>query len=101
MTDRNTKIPRPFKFDKLGRGDIIEEAPVEYEDWAPVIQVLEFEDGKKMLRFCYYAKSGQLAPRALSIDTDDIDSLREEIKKKPQVRKFLQSLLSKKGSVTS
>ncbi len=94
MTNRNVDIPRPFKFDKIGRGDIIEEAPVEYENWAPVIQVLEFEDGKKMLRFCYYVKSGQLAPRALSIDEKDIDNLREEIKKKPQVRKFLQQLLS-------
>lgn len=95
MTNRNIEIPRPFKFDKLGKGDIIEEAAVEYEDWAPVIQVLEFEDGKKMLRFCYYVKSAQLAPRALSIDEKDINNLREEIKKKPQVREFLQQLLSK------
>lgn len=94
MTNRNVEIPRPFKFDKIGRGDIIEEAPVEYENWAPVIQVLEFEDGKKMLRFCYYVKSGQLAPRALLIDEKDIDNLKEEIKKKPQVRKFLQQLIS-------
>lgn len=95
MTKRNTKIPRPFNFKKLGKGEIIEETEVEYKGWAPVIQVLEFENGKKMLRFCYYVRSGELAPRALSIDTDDIDNLREEIKRKPQVRKFLQSLLSK------
>ena len=95
MTDRNVEIPRPFGFKKLGKGEIMEEASVEYEDWAPAIQVLEFENGKKGLRFCYYVRSGKLAPRALYIDNDDIDNLREEIKKKPQVRKFLESLLSK------
>jgi len=47
-----------------------------------------------MLRFCYYVKSGKLASRALSIDEKDIDNLREEIIKNPQVRKFLHRLLS-------
>jgi hypothetical protein len=89
------EIPRPFDFKNIGKGEIMEEAAVEYEDWAPAIQVLEFENGEKVLRFCYYVRSGKLAPRALYIDNDDIDNLREEIKKKPQVRKFLESLLSK------
>ena len=94
VTNRNTEIPRPFNFKGLGSGNIIEEATVEYEHWAPAIQVLEFENGKKVMRFCYYVRSGKLAPRALYIDEDDIDNLREEIKKKPQVRNFLQRLLS-------
>ncbi len=93
MTDRNKEIPRPFNFKKLGKGEIIEEVAVEYEDWAPAIQVLEFENGQKVLRFCYYAKSGELAPRALYVDNTDVANLREEMKKKPRVRKFLQSLL--------
>jgi len=94
VTDRNVDIPRPFDFKQLGRGEIMEEAVVEYDDWAPAIQVLEFENGRKVLRFCYYVRSGKLAPRALYIDNDDIDNLRDEIKKKPQVRQFLESLLS-------
>jgi hypothetical protein len=93
MTNRNTEIPRPFAFENLGEGEIIEEAAVEYESWAPSIQVLKFTDGKEMLRFCYYVGSGELAPRALSIDNEDIGKLREEIKKNTQVRKFLQRLL--------
>lgn len=94
MTDRKTEIPRPFTFKGIGKGDIIEEAAVEYENWAPVIQVLRFTDGREVLRFCYYVSSGQIAPRALWINDEDIDNLREEIKKQPQVRKFLQRLLN-------
>jgi hypothetical protein len=94
MTKRKTEIPRPFMFKKLGEGNIIEEAVVEYKTWAPAFQLLKFTDGSEMLRFCYYAKSGQIAPRALSLNDEDVDNLREEIKKKPKVRKFLQRLLS-------
>ena len=94
MTNRNLDIPRPFNFSKIGGGEIIEEVAVEYEEWAPAIQLLEFDDGRKMLRFCYYVKGGKLAPRALSIDETDVQNLRKEIKKNPQVRNFLQQLLS-------
>jgi len=41
-TNRNTKIPRPFKFKGIGKGDIIEEATKEYENWAATIQLLKF-----------------------------------------------------------
>jgi hypothetical protein len=94
MTDRNSDIPRPFKFNQIGSGEIIEEAAVDYPTWAPSIQVLKFSNGDKMLRFCYYAQTGQLAPRALSLNDEHISKLRKEIKKKPQVRKLLQRLLS-------
>lgn len=93
MTDRNTKIPRPFSFKELGSGEVVEEAAVEYRGWAPSIQVLKFEDGREMLRFCYYVESGQMARRALVIDEGDVDKLREEIRKKPRVREFLEQLL--------
>jgi len=94
VTNRKTEIPRPFSFKGIGEGDIIEEAAMEYENWAPAIQVLRFTNGTEVLRFCYYAKTGQIAPGALWINDEDIDNLREEIKKQPQVRKFLQRLLS-------
>jgi hypothetical protein len=93
VTNRNLEIPRPFNFQQLG-GEITEEVAIEYEEWAPAIQLLEFEDGRKMLRFCYYVKSGQLAPRALSLDETDVYNLRKEIQKNPHVKHFLQQLLS-------
>jgi len=97
VTKRNTTIPRPFTFEGIGEGEIVEEAAKEYQNWAPAIQVLRFTEGEEagteVLRFCYYAKTGQIAPRALWINDEDIDNLREEIKKQPQVRKFLQRLL--------
>lgn len=97
MTKRNTTIPRPFTFEGIGKGEIVEEAARDYENWAPAIQVLRFTEGEEVgtevLRFCYYVKSGQLANRALWINDEDVENLREEIKKKPRVRKFLQRLL--------
>lgn len=97
MTNRNAKIPRHFAFESIGEGDIVEEATVEYENWAPAIQFLRFTEGesacKEVLRFCYYVDSGQLANRALWIDDNDVENLKEDIKKRPQVRRFLQRLL--------
>lgn len=90
---RNRSIPRPFEFKGEGRGDIIEEASVEYQDWAPAIQLLKFENGKIGLRFCYYAKSGRLAPRALWLTEDNIADLRKVIAKQPQIRRLLRQLL--------
>jgi predicted type IV restriction endonuclease len=46
-----------------------------------------------MVPFVHYTKSGRIAPRALSIDEYDIDSLKAEIKKKPRAKKFLQMLV--------
>jgi hypothetical protein len=93
LTKRNLEIPRPFKFEGIGRGDVVEEAAVEYKDWAPALQILKFENGRKVLRFCYYLKDGRLARRALYIDEEDIEELRKEIKKSPHVKKFLKKLL--------
>ena len=93
MIKRNKSIPRPFEFKGEGRGDIIEEASVDYQDWAPAIQLLKFESGEIGLRFCYYAKSGRLAPRALWLTDDNITDLRKEIAKRPQIRSLLKQLL--------
>lgn len=93
VTSRNRKIPRPFKFKGIGQGDIIEEASHEYDEWASAVQVLKFENGDKWLRFCYYTKSGKLAPRALSVNYENIRDLRNDLKQRPEVRKFLQQLL--------
>lgn len=95
MTDRNTKIPRQFKFEGIGKGKVIAEVAVDYDEWANAIQVLRFDDGKEVLRFCYYVEGGQLANRALWLDKKQIEDLRKELKKKEnlRVRKLLQSLL--------
>ena len=97
-TKRNTQVPRPVRFKGIGGGDIIEEAAIdEYDEWAPAFQVMKFTDGERAgeraLRFCYYVKSGQLARRALWIDEKDIEKLKKEIKKNPQIRGFLERLL--------
>jgi hypothetical protein len=55
---------------------------------------MKFDNNDEMLRFCYYTESGKLAPRALSINDEDVEKLREDIKKNPQVKRFLQRLLA-------
>ncbi len=93
MTDRNTDVPRPFSFENIGKGEIIEEAAVEYDPWAPAIQLLKFDDGREMIRFCYYVDTGELAPRALSIDIDDINNLKNEVDKNHRLKLLLQRLV--------
>lgn len=93
MTARNKAMPRGFSFKGIGKGDIIEEAAVDYGSWSSAIQLLKFENGDLWLRFCYYSGSGKLAPRALSLTEENIADLREEIAKKPQVKSLLQQLL--------
>ena len=95
-TKRNTDIPRPFAFEGIGEGEIIEEAAVDYDDWAPAIQILRFTDGTEALRFCYYVKSGQIARRGLWINDENTDDLRKKINSSPKVKEFLQRLLSDK-----
>ena len=97
VTKRNTVIPRPFEFEGIGEGEIIEEAAVDdYDDWAPAIQLLRFTNGEEVLRFCYYVKSGQIARRGLWINDENTNDLREKIKSSPRVKEFLQRLLSDK-----
>ena len=93
MIKRNRSLPRPFEFKGEGRGDIIDEASVDYQYWVPAIQILKFESGKIGLRFCYYAKSGKLAPRGLWLTEDNIADLRKEISRRPQIKNLLKQLL--------
>jgi len=85
------KIPRPFDL-HWGKGVIAEEASVVTEFHEPTIQLLAFEDGSKSLRFCAYHGSS-FSRMPLIIGEEHFEALAKEVKKSPQIRKFLKKLV--------
>ena len=87
------KLPRPFEL-PWGRGQITEEVTVLHEHWAPTIQLLEYEDGQKSVRFCNYSPQGRFQ-RLPSIWTEvDFEAFGEELAKAPKLRELFRRLLS-------
>src|SRR3989442_2782023 len=86
-------IPRPFSFE-WGKGQVIEEASIkvqmERHSWEPAIQLLQFEDGSDMLRFCVF-HGKQFSRIPLLISPDELAALFEEASKHPQIRTRLKS----------
>ena len=48
------KLPRPFKM-PWGKGMVIDEVSISSQYHEPTIQLLEFDNGDKLLRFCSYS----------------------------------------------
>ena len=86
-------IPRPFSFE-WGKGQVIEEASIkvqmERHSWEPAIQLLQFEDGSDMLRFCVF-HGKQFSRMPLLISPDELAALFEEASKHPQIRTRLKN----------
>ncbi len=66
------KIPRSFKM-PFGSGMIVEEASITSKYHEPTIQLLKFDNGDKVIRFCSYNK-GKFSRSPLMIDEKDRDS---------------------------
>ena len=81
------KIPRPFKM-PFGSGMVIEEASIISKYHEPTIQLLKFDNGSKVIRFCSYNK-GRFSRSPLMIDEKDLRRLRKEIKKNQEIQKIL------------
>ncbi len=37
-----------------GSGQVVEEISIQCPHWEPTAQLMEYEDGSRSLRFCYY-----------------------------------------------
>ena len=81
------KIPRPFAF-PFGKGKIIDEVSIESTYHEPTLQLLEFEDGTKSIRFCYYSGT-RFGRSPLLIDVADWKKLKQKAQKSKVFRKFL------------
>jgi len=84
------KIPRPFKM-PFGSGKIVEEASITSKYHEPTIQLLKFDNGNKVIRFCSYNK-GKFSRSPLMIDEKELRMLGNAIKKEQELSKFISRL---------
>ncbi len=86
------KVPRPFKL-SFGSGMIIEEASITSKYHEPTIQLLKFDNGNKVIRFCSYNK-GRFNRSPLMIDEKDLQKLGNMIMKEKDISKLISRLSS-------
>jgi len=86
------KIPRPFTM-SFGSGMIVEEASITSKYHEPTIQLLKFDNGNKVIRFCSYNK-GRFSRSPLMIDEKDLQKLGNMIKKEKDISKLISKLSS-------
>jgi len=91
MANKPRPLPRPFTM-PWGKGQVTEEAQVTREHWEPTIQLLEYTDGARALRFCFYTH-GRFNRNPMMVDEADIKELREELANAPTIKAFLQRLV--------
>jgi len=84
------KIPRPFKM-PFGSGKIVEEASITSKYHEPTIQLLKFDNGDKVIRFCSYNK-GKFSRSPLMIGEKDMRKLRNIIKREKEMSKLISRL---------
>ena len=84
------KLPRPFKM-PWGKGMVIDEVSISSQYHEPTIQLLEFDNGHKLLRFCSYSH-GRFSRSPLMIDDKDLRRLGKAIVKGKEIRKFVSKL---------
>ena len=81
------KIPRPFKM-PWGTGMVIEEAYVTSKYHQPTIQLLQFNNGDKVIRFCSY-NEGRFSRVPLMVDEKDLRRLGKATLKKKELWKII------------
>lgn len=77
----------------FGAGRIVEEAEAACPDLSPVIQLLEFDDGTRALRFAHY-HGPRFGRDPLVLKEDEIPAVREALAGAAQVRALLARLLA-------
>src|SRR4051794_41639968 len=93
---RVREVPRSFSL-HWGSGEITEEAATDGEYHEPCFQLLEYRDGPAAgsfsIRFCYYSHDGRFQRSPLIVGEEDIEGLREALKRAPKLRAILQRLV--------
>jgi hypothetical protein len=73
---------------------VIEEATFSGPYHEPAIQLLEYEDGSRSVRFCYYDRRGRFQRSPLMIRADDVASLRAALRATPKLKALLKRALA-------
>jgi len=84
------KVPRPFKM-PFGNGMVVKEVSITSQYHEPTVQILQFDNGNKAIRFCSYNK-GRFSRAPLMIDERDLQKLGSVIKKEKEISKFISRL---------
>lgn len=92
VSPSSRKVPREFAL-HWGKGVVAEEAAAEGPYHQPAIQLLEFEDGSRSLRFCYYSLDGRFQRSPLILSDDVIDLLRDQVRANQGIQALLRKLV--------
>ena len=84
------KVPRPFKM-PWGNGMVVKEVSITSQYHEPTVQLLQFDNGDRAIRFCSYNK-GKFSRSPLMIDEKDLRKLGNVIKKEKEISKLISRL---------
>ncbi len=84
------KVPRPFKM-PWGNGMVVKEVSITSQYHEPTVQLLQFDNGDRAIRFCSYNK-GKFSRSPLMIDEKDLRKLGNAIKKEKEISKLISGL---------
>ena len=86
-------LPRPFAL-HWGSGSIVEEATYVGEHHEPSLQLLEFDDGSRAVRFCYYDHAGRFQRSPLIAGSEEVAGLKKALAGMPGLRSLLREMVS-------
>lgn len=89
---REGGVPRRFEL-AWGKGRITAEVSIETPFNEPTIQLLEFDDGARAVRFCLCHR-GDMLDKPVIVDEADLPRLRRELHRSPRLAALLKLLAS-------
>ncbi|MCA9406868.1 MAG: hypothetical protein KC684_10035 [Candidatus Omnitrophica bacterium] len=84
-------IPRPFEF-PWGKGLVVEEVSYKSQHHEPAIQLLQFESGFELVRFCSYTLSGRFEKNSWIANSDEIAELGRQLNSTPRLKEILKKM---------
>ncbi len=91
MKAKQRVVPRPFEM-HWGKGQIVEEATCDTPYHEAAIQLLEYQDGSRSIRFCYFDHSGRFQRSPLMLGEDAISGMRKAVARTPRLRSLLRKI---------
>ena len=90
------KKQRTFTY-HWGGGHIAEEAQVEGPYHRPTLQLLRYTEGEASgevsVRFCHYGHDGRFRRSPLLMSSEEIDTMRDALRKTPRLREMIVRLV--------
>ena len=83
-----------------GSGYVAEEAQVKGPHHLPTLQLLKYTEGEAAgamsVRFCHYGHDGRFRRSPLLMSPKEIDMMRDELQKTPELRELLSRLVGER-----